>query len=332
MSKADNDARAIAPLLSMGATVDLLTHLRCFVAVAEERHFGRAAERLHVTQPALSRTIARLERTLGARLFDRTSRTVRLSGAGELLFGDAESLVGDADRFVALAAQAARGEIGTIRVGMPLGLPAETVAALMRTFRERHPAVGLELREQRSDTHLAAGLDVALLVPDAEEPAAGLRHGPVVVQDLGLVASDASTLSTRAEVHLAELAGRSLALLPMDQSAWEPHLLAACRAGGFEPATVHRPQQLEFALGLVLADDAVALAESAGAGLVWLPIVGRPVRRRLRPVWRDGGDDRGRGRAFAEIAVEALCADGAWRREEPLPERRGPVLRPGSFA
>ena len=319
----------------MWAPVDLLTHLRCFVAVAEERHFGRAAERLHVTQPALSRTIARLERTLGARLLDRTSRTVQLSGVGELLFPDAERLVGDADRLLALAAQAARGEIGTIRAGMPLGLPAETLAALMRTFRERHPAVGLELREQRSDTHLAAGLDVALLVPDAEpEPAAGLRRGPVVVQDLGLVASGASTLSARAEVHLAELAGRSLALLPMDQSAWEPHLLAACRAGGFEPATVHRPQQLEFALGLVLADDAVALAaaESAGAGMAWLPIVGQPVRRRLQPVWRDGGDDLGRGRAFAELAVEALCAGGAWRREERLPERREPALRPGSFA
>jgi DNA-binding transcriptional LysR family regulator len=314
--------------------VDLLTHLRCFVAVAEERHFGRAATRLHVTQPALSRTISRLERTLGARLFDRTSRAVRLSGVGELLLPDAERLVGDADRLMALAAQAARGEIGTIRAGMPLGLPAETVAALTRTFREHHPAVGLELREQRSDTQLATGLDVALLVPEAGEPAADVRRGAVVEQELGIVAAAHGRLAEHAELHLADLAGEALALLPMDQSAWEPHLLAACRAGGFEPATVHRPQQLEFALGLVLADDAVALGavESATGGLAWIPIVGQPVRRRLQPVWRDGGDDLGRGRAFAELAVDALCAGGAWQREERLAERRGPALRPGSFA
>jgi hypothetical protein len=218
---------------------------------------------------------------------------------------------------------------------MPLGLPAETVAALTRTFRERHPAVGLELREQRSDTRLATGLDVALVVPDdTAEPAPDVRTGPVVVQELGIVASASGRLARHAELHLADLAGEALALLPMDQSAWEPHLLAACRAGGFEPATVHRPQQLEFALGLVLADDAVALgaAEPATGGLVWIPIVGQPVRRRLQPVWRDGGDDLGRGRAFAELAVDALCAGGAWQREEPLAERRDPAPRPGSFA
>src|SRR3954462_6616738 len=101
--------------------MDLVGHLRCFVAVADERHFGHAAERLHLTQPALSRTIARLERALGARLFERTSRAVRLSGVGELLLPDAERLVEGADRFVGLAAQASRGEIGTIRAGMPLG-------------------------------------------------------------------------------------------------------------------------------------------------------------------------------------------------------------------
>ncbi len=309
--------------------MDLLTHLRCFVTVAEERHFGRAAGRLHLTQPALSRTIARLERTLGARLFDRTSRPVRLSSVGELLFPEAERVVSDADRFVALAEQAARGEIGTIRAGLPLGLPAPTVATLTRTFRERHAAVGLELREQPPGTELTAGLDIALLVPD--EDGANLHRGPVVEQVLGVVLSGSGTLASRAEIHLADLGGRALAVLPMDQSAWEPQLLAACRAGGFEPTMVHRPQQPEFALGLVLADDAVALADadSAGPGLIWIPVVGQPIRRRLQPVWR--ADEPG-VQAFAEIAVDALCEGGAWRRADRVPDRRGPVPRPGSFA
>jgi DNA-binding transcriptional LysR family regulator len=313
--------------------VDLIAHLRCFVAVAEERHFGRAAARLHLTQPALSRTIARLERTLGARLFERSSRTVRLSAVGELLLPGAEDLVGGAERFVGLAAQAARGEIGTIRAGVPLGLPAETVAAMARTFRRHQPGVGLELREQPPTAHLAPGLDAALLVPEAEQFGAGLRRGPVVRQELGVIAPEGGALAGRAEVHLADLAGWTLALLPMDQSAWEPHLLAACRAGGFQP-TVLRPQQLEFALGLVLAGEAVALADedSATEGLAWIPVVGSPVSRRLQPVWRAGGDDLGRGGSFAEVAVDALCAGGAWRRADRATERWVPTPRPGSFA
>jgi DNA-binding transcriptional LysR family regulator len=318
--------------------VDLLAHLRCFVAVAEERHFGRAAARLHVTQPALSRTIARLEKTLGAQLFERTSRTVRLSSAGEVLLADAEHLVDRADRFLATAAQARRGEIGTIRAGIPLGLPAPTVATLARTFRERHPAVGLELRELPAGGRLGPGLDAALLVPEPGDARADRHRGPVLVQELGVLVPAVSALAARRELHLADLAGHALALLPIDRAGWEPHLLAACRRGGFEPVAVHRPEQLAFALGLVLAGEAIALGDRDAApdDVVWRPLVGRPVSRRLQPVWRGGAQDRGRGALFAQAAVDALRSDGAWVREADHPtaaaEAHHPAARPGSFA
>jgi DNA-binding transcriptional LysR family regulator len=311
--------------------MDLLAHLRCFVAVAEERHFGRAAARLHLTQPALSRTIARLERRVGARLFERTSRSVRLSSVGELLLADAEHLVHRADRFVETAARASRGEIGTIRAGIPLGLPAATVAALARTFRERHPGVGLELRELPAGARLGPGLDAALLVSEGD--AAGAHRGPVLVQELGVLVAAGGALAARREVHLAELSGHPLALLPIDRAGWEPHLLAACRRGGFDPPAVHRPQQPAFALGLVLAGEAVALGDPGAApdGVVWRPLVGRPVRRRLQPVWRDGAQDGGRGALFAQAAVESLCGAG-WSREERAAAGPRPAPRPGSFA
>lgn len=311
--------------------MDLLTHLRCFVAVAEERHFGRAAARLHLTQPALSRTIARLERSLGAQLFERTSRTVNLSSAGEVLLADAEHLVDRADRFLETAAQARRGEIGTIRAGLPLGLPAPTVASLARTFREHHPGVSLELRELAATARLAPGLDAALLVPEPGDAGAGLQHGPVLVQELGVLVPATSALAARRELHLADLAGHALALLPIDQAGWEPHLLAACRRGGFEPAALHRPQQLAFALGLVLAGEAIALGDPGAApdDVVWRPLVGRPVSRRIQPVWRDGG----RGALFGQAAIEALRADGAWSREAgTAPPEKPSAPRPGSFA
>lgn len=245
--------------------MDLLAHLRCFVAVAEERHFGRAAARLHLTQPALSRTIARLERSLGAQLFERTSRSVRLSSAGEVLLADAEHLVERADRFLETAARARRGEIGTIRAGIPLGLPASTVATLARTFREQHPGVGLDLRELPADARLGPGLDAALLVPEADDAGApGARavlRGPVLTQQLGVLVPAHSVLAARRELHLADLAGHALALLPIDRAGWEPHLLAACRRGGFEPTAIHRPEQLAFALGLVLAGEAIAFGD-----------------------------------------------------------------------
>jgi DNA-binding transcriptional LysR family regulator len=297
------------------------------LAVAEERHFGRAAERLHMTQPALSRTVARLERSLGAQLFERTSRTVRLSAVGELLLADAEQLVHRADQFLDTAARARRGEIGTIRAGIPPGLPAPAVAALARTFREQHSGVGLELRELAAAARLAPGLDAALLVSDGG--AAAAQHGPVLVQELGVLVAAAGALAARRELHLADLSGHALALLPIDRAGWEPQLLAACRRGGFDPPAVHRPEQPAFALGLVLAGEAVALGDPGAApeGVVWRPLVGRPVRRRLRPVWRDGG----RGALFAQAAVESLCA-GGWSREDRAAAGPRPAARPGSFA
>lgn len=310
--------------------MDLLAHLRCFVAVAEERHFGRAAQRLHLTQPALSRTIARLERTLGAQLFERTSRTVRLSSAGEVLLADAEHLVDRADRFLDTAAQARRGEIGTIRAGIPLGLPAPTVAALARAFREHHRGGGLDLRELPAGARLGPGLDAALLVPDPDDTAVDTERGPVLVQELGVLLPAVSPLAARRELHLADLAGHALALLPIDRAGWEPHLLAACRRGGLEPTTVHRPEQLAFALGLVLAGEAFAFGDPGAApeDVVWRPLVGRPVSRRLQAVWRSGGP----GALFGQAAVEALRAGGAWVREDRPPTELSHNPRPGSFA
>jgi DNA-binding transcriptional LysR family regulator len=315
--------------------VDLVGDLRCFVAVADERHFGRAAARLHLTQPALSRTIARLERSLGSRLFVRTSRSVELSGAGEVLLPDAVELVERAERFAALAAQAGRGEIGTIRAGVPVGLPAALVAALATTFRAHHPSVRLELRELEPAVGLPAGFDAALVVPGQHDAEPAVGRGPALVQPLGVLAARDGLLGGRREIHLADLEGLALVVLPMDQTTWEPQLLASCRRAGYQPPAVHRPQQHEFALGLVLAGEAVALGDAelaAESGLHWIAVVGAPPMRTLQPAWHAAGEDRERGERFAAMAVDALCANGAWRRLPDDAQRRAPVPRPGSFA
>jgi DNA-binding transcriptional LysR family regulator len=317
--------------------MDLVGHLRCFVTVADELHFGRAAARLHLTQPALSRTITRLERSLGSRLFVRSSRSVELSGTGQALLREAVELVERADRFAALAARASRGELGTIRAGVPIGFPAAMVAALATAFRERHPSVALELRELEPAVGLPDGVDAALLVPGPDDDAPGAGRGPVLVQGLGLLVAPASALAARREVHLADLERHPLVILPMDQRAWEGPLLTACRRAGYEPPAVHRPQQPEFALGLVLAGEAVAFGDAevaADSGLRWIPIVGRAPARTLRPAWHGaaGAEARDRGERFAATAVSALCAGGAWRLAAPQRPPAAPSARPGSFA
>jgi DNA-binding transcriptional LysR family regulator len=143
--------------------------LRAFLAVADELHFGRAAERLHIAQPALSQQIQRLERQLGLRLLDRTSRAVALSAAGETFLAEARRTVGAADRAVAVARRIARGERPELVVGFLAQGAAEQMAAILSDFRARQPEVVVRMRAMRFTDHLSAlrtgELDLSLLRP-----------------------------------------------------------------------------------------------------------------------------------------------------------------------
>jgi DNA-binding transcriptional LysR family regulator len=132
-----------------------LKQLRYFLAVAEEAHFGRAAHRLHIVQPALSMQIRALEESLGTSLFKRTSRRVELTDAGALLRVEAERTIAQAEHAKLVVQQAARGEIGSIRIGFA-GYAAFAGAGVLsrhvRLFHARHPNVEMELREMAPGT------------------------------------------------------------------------------------------------------------------------------------------------------------------------------------
>jgi DNA-binding transcriptional LysR family regulator len=142
-----------------------LRHLRYFLAVAEEGHFGRAADRLHIVQPALSMQIRALERELGTALFERTSRRVTLTEAGTLFRVEAERTLQQAARAKEVAQRAARGEVGTVRVGfVPDPAFAGKVAADVSAFKRAYPKVDLALTElpplRQVEAVLAGQLDV----------------------------------------------------------------------------------------------------------------------------------------------------------------------------
>ncbi|MFF5260818.1 LysR substrate-binding domain-containing protein [Actinomadura viridis] len=338
--------------------MNLVGHLRCFVVVAEELHFGHAAERLGMAQPPLSQRIQRLEKELGVRLFDRSSRRVTLTAPGRLLLAEAREFIARADRIYALAERAREGGAGTLRAGLPSGLGGAVVAAIIAAFRDRRPDLRLDLRELPTDEQARALADGTLDVGVLRHPCdtRDLALGPMLGQPVGVllprpdpvpdplpdpapgpVAGDDETvpgdvpvpdgagLGGSAPVHLADLADRELVIFPREQAPGSyDELLVTCRRHGYDPPAVHQTADPQFALGLVLAGTAVALTPRTAdtAGVVWRPLAGGPLVWRTSCAWRRAGEP---DRAVAEFTAAATAV---LRREAGMaPLDRSPARR-----
>ncbi|MFB9681864.1 LysR family transcriptional regulator [Streptosporangium vulgare] len=305
--------------------MDLSRHLRHFIVVAEELHFGRAAEVLGIAQPPLSQSIQRLERELGAELFDRSRRQIELTMAGRLLVGEARRFLAGEERLRATMRQAGDGELGTLRVGVPPEIPAVTLHALLRHVTEETPGLRLELHELTTPEQLrrltSAQLDAGLVHHPVGVP--GLRSGPVVEIPLGVVLPRTSPLvltrpgarpgSRSWEIALADLAGHDLVVFPRETSpAWYDRMLDACRAGGFSPVRLQHARNPEFLLGLVLAGHGVAFEQEAIARreprLAWRPLAGAPLRRGICVAWPERPAHPAAAR-FAALAAGVLARD-----------------------
>jgi DNA-binding transcriptional LysR family regulator len=217
--------------------------LRPFVALADELHFGRAAERLHITQPALSQQIARLERQLGVRLFARTRTHVELTEAGAAMLGPARAAVEAAAAADEVARSHARGAAGELRLGISPG--AHYVAqGLLAEFGRRRPQVRVRAQQDSSGALArqvaSGGLELALAFSTGS--VAGvvrehLRDEPAVLA----VATD-HPLADRDAVSLAALSGETFALVDSrDGAGYNAAVFERCRAAGFEPRTHPRP-------------------------------------------------------------------------------------------
>jgi DNA-binding transcriptional LysR family regulator len=212
-----------------------LRQLSYFVTVAEELHFGRAAERLHIVQSAVSQQIRRLERELGAELFDRSPRHVRLTGAGERLLPEARAVLAAADRARAAVAPA-RG----LRIGTSTGL-GEHLDRVLAAFAEREPDIQAELvslpvRERL--VRVADGrLDAAFVrAATSEGPVPGVRVVPLWTDPLVAALPAGHPLAARDEVALDELAGLPLIITARRLNpALVDLVIGACHDAGFEP-------------------------------------------------------------------------------------------------
>jgi len=210
-----------------------LRHLRYFVAVATEKSFRRAAERLHIAQPPLSTQIKQFEEELGLPLFERTSRYVRLSPAAENLLPLANSILEAADRLKTAAKQSAEGAIGSLSIGYLPSSLGPLLAEALRTFHAAHPNVQISLVEQRAPQQIEAILNGSLDI--------GLTHGRVEQSelaaelfsetDVAIALHRGHRLTRKARISLESLRGERLVLLRQELACgfYDP-FFAACTA------------------------------------------------------------------------------------------------------
>jgi len=269
-----------------------LRHLRYFVAVAEELHFGRAAARLHIQQPPLSRQIQDLESELGFPLFERSRRRVELTPAGTALLGRTRQVFDALEVAIHDARSASEGDSGRLVVGYPSSLAYSGLTELLRAFRTRFPSVELSLRElppgEQIDGLKAGSLDVGFVRTSLDDPS--LAAELVRREALMVVLPDDHRLATRRSIPLAALASEPFVLFPRARGpAFFDQLMGLCGSAGFTPRIVQEAQQLDI-VSMVAAGFGVSIMPSSmrnfrRPGLAFRAIVGAP-QVELLIVWR----------------------------------------------
>jgi len=304
--------------------------LRYFVTVAEELHFGRAAARLHMTQPPLSQAIAALEDGLGTALFLRNRRTVALTPAGSALLPEARRILLEAALLPDLARRAASGETGRLALAFITSADYSVLPPFLRRYSERYPGVQLSLQEATSDVQvdeqLRGRIDAGLLIPPLPERArAALDYMKVLDEPLILCAPAGLALPSRARargtparpagdtarsggmhpgapVRLQDLPPLPLIIFPREISpALHDAILSCFRAAGITPAIGQQAIQMQTIVSLV----------SAGMGLALVP---QSVSNLMRP-----------GVEYRALADPTpLVETGiAWRRDNVSPVLQG---------
>jgi DNA-binding transcriptional LysR family regulator len=243
-----------------------LRHLRYFVAVGEDQHYGRASRRLGVAQPALSRQIQNLEKEIGFKLFDRMPRGVRLSAAGELFMADARRILQEVSEATARASLVARGQSGALRIGFAENASWHGVAPdSFRRFREQHPDVDLQLQPASSleqlDAVRSGRLDAGFVnfMPKAD---ADLEQLTVGRQQIELAVPKRHALTRLKKLRLRDLTDAPFIWFPRRASpAFYDRLMHECyRSGLKSPHIVQEGLNEATILSLV----------SAGLGVGWV--------------------------------------------------------------
>ncbi len=257
-----------------------LRHLRSFAAVAEELNFRRAAERLHVAQPALSSQIKALEEHLGVRLFERTTRSVKITHAGRVFLDEARAVLAAAQQAEQRVRKAEHGLVGTLRLGVIAPIENAWLAAILRKFRQRFPGVQLSLFDlttpEQLDRLRAGELDAGLLRPPVGFPELDCRLVEESTQLLALPAGH--RLAKKRRLAWSDFHNEELVLgNPRMQHGFYDAFLAACARAGAKLHVAQYTNDIQTKLWLIsagfgIAPTAASIAEVRRPGLVFRPL------------------------------------------------------------
>jgi len=290
-----------------------LRHLRYFVMVAEELHFGRAAEKLHISQPPLSMQIRSLEEELGVTLLHRTQRHVSLTQAGHAFLQEARQILARLEQAVLMTRRAGRGEIGELAVGFISVADYNVLPVVLREFRQRFPLVNLTLRESTTDAQirdlLGGRIDVGFVLPPIDEPA--LQSACIVREPLVAALPERHPLARRAgKLALANLKDAPFILFPRPMApGLYDDVVSFCRAAGFSPRVEQEAVQMQTIVSLVSAELGVALIPASLTNLRRTGVTYKALREQsplieIHLAWRRG-DDLPALRVFVDLALRS---------------------------
>jgi len=274
-----------------------LRHLRYFIGVGEEQHFGRAAERLHIAQPALSRQVQDLEEELGFPLFDRLPRGVRLNAAGTLFLTDARRILRDVDDAKRRAERVAHGKIGTLRIGIATAVSWHgMVADCLGRFRREQPDAELELHhllsvhqvEAITTGRLDAGFSASLLPMQKD-----LAHWRIAADRMILAVPKGHPLAKRKGVRLRDLQDTPFIWFPRwVNPVFFDQLMQECARGGLRaPRIVQEATDRDTHLGLVQCRIGVSWQNETvrwhcPRGIALVPVTDMKLRLPFDLIWR----------------------------------------------
>lgn len=292
-----------------------LRHLRYFIAVATELHFGMAAEKLHIAQPPLSKQIQDLEIELGFELFNRTKRSVALTPAGQAFLIEVNQIFQQLDRAIDIGRKTSRGELGQISIGFVGSATYNILPVMLQQFRDRYPDVQIELHELTTDRQLIwlreGRIDIGLIRPPIVDRA---LNSQVIFQESLVVALPTNHHLARLDtIELSSLAAEPFILFPRQLApGLYDTIITICQAAGFSPQVVQECIQMQTIVSLVSANMGVSILpasiqEAQRQGVIYKPIqlksLGIEQLATIAIVWRINDDSPTMNRLL-EIVLE----------------------------
>lgn len=261
------------------SSISISKRIQYFVSVAEERHFGRAAEKLHMSQPPLSQQIQLLEKDLGTQLLTRTTRRVELTEAGEILYEGAKRAMDQLKQAILQAQRVQRGEAGLLRVGFVSTAAFQLLSDVLRAFRQRYPHATLELSHLTSAQQAAAfearTLDVGFL---RDPPGSDIEVEVIDKEPLVVALPIAHPLARRTSIPVRALKDQTFVIWDRQQTAGIAQtILELCKRHGFHPIIALEVTNPPAMLSLVGGGVGVAIVPLSATHLRPLGVVFRPL-------------------------------------------------------